>query len=383
MNNVYIYDANNRLELWGLLSVLDKDEKPVPVTIWDNVHFDYEDYEDVITTKVTATGNTDITWTLNINKTYPIGHVLAEFISLDEVKFAEIAKGLPNTISRHGLKPFESSLLEPIYETLFYNNDAIEHKIFTKYDLLSIAHKIAIFRKYVDLCNSDPDMRNIELFVAFRQAGVMDDYPQDYCSVYLDTEHEVASGIYSWKRSVDAIDVTGHSIDYFSEDPHLVAESLLDVMLNQINTRTNYMKGAVSALAYTDPFEYMVESLKMLVWHNKLPKKCKNCGLYFIPLKRTDAIYCDRISPQNPNATCKVQGARLQWHTTLQSDEAAKLYRTIYSAKQIASKRYPAHMEDFERFKVESKQWKSDVKQGKKTEDEYLTWLTTVKEKRV
>ena len=119
---------------------------------------------------------------------------------------------------------------------------------------------------------------------------------------------------------------------------------------------------------------------------NIIVKKCANCGKYFVPRKRNDAIYCDNISPQDESKTCKEYGARQAWKTTLKEKETAGLYRNIYMSKQMLAKRNPdieEYTASFEKFKTESKKWKSDVKSGVKSESDYLEWLKEVKEKKV
>lgn len=106
-------------------------------------------------------------------------------------------------------------------------------------------------------------------------------------------------------------------------------------------------------------------------------KQCKNCGKLFLPL-RSDALYCDNAAPQEETKTCKEYGAYLQWITNLKSDETTKLYRKLYMRKQMQAKRNPdikKYVEDFENYKKQTKKWKDNVKQGKKSNDEFLEWL--------
>lgn len=113
-------------------------------------------------------------------------------------------------------------------------------------------------------------------------------------------------------------------------------------------------------------------------------KRCANCGMPFIPYGRSDAIYCDRPAPQDYTKTCKQYGAIKTYQYNLKNNEAMKLYRNIYMQKQMLSKRNPdiySYQIDFENYKRQSKQWKSDVKSGLKTEEEYLDWLKSVRKR--
>ena len=116
-----------------------------------------------------------------------------------------------------------------------------------------------------------------------------------------------------------------------------------------------------------------------------LIKRCANCGRYFIPINRSDAIYCDRASPKDKSMTCKEYGSQKLWYDKLKENKTMKLYRNIYMAKQMLAKRNPdikEYQQDFEQYKIESKEWKKDIKDGTKTEDEFVTWLKAVRGKK-
>lgn len=113
-------------------------------------------------------------------------------------------------------------------------------------------------------------------------------------------------------------------------------------------------------------------------------KKCENCGVAFIPYNRSDAIYCDHPSPQDNTKLCKEYGARKAYQNNLNSNKTMKLYRNIYMQKQMLAKRNPdikGYTNEFENFKEKSKQWKKEVKAGLKVEDEYLSWLKSIRKK--
>lgn len=114
-------------------------------------------------------------------------------------------------------------------------------------------------------------------------------------------------------------------------------------------------------------------------------KKCANCGNYFIPQNRSDTLYCDGFAPQDATKTCKEYGARKTYQENLNNNTCMKLYRNVYMAKQMLVKRNPnviKYHDDFEDFKIQSKQWKKGIKDGVKTEQEYIQWLNSVKGKR-
>ena len=111
-----------------------------------------------------------------------------------------------------------------------------------------------------------------------------------------------------------------------------------------------------------------------------LIKKCKNCDKYFIPLNRSDTLYCDGTAPQDNNKTCKKYGAEKQYQENLKNDDVANRYRQTYMKLQMLVKRNPDmtnYKNKYEEFKQLSKQWKNDVKTGEKSREEYLQWINT------
>ncbi len=115
-----------------------------------------------------------------------------------------------------------------------------------------------------------------------------------------------------------------------------------------------------------------------LARRNKVVRKCKICGRYFIPENRSDTLYCDGTSPENPEMTCKEYGTRRLWYEKQKEDELATLSRNIASAKCMLAKRNPDRPEyaaSYEYFKRERLTWKKAVEEGQKTKEEYREWL--------
>lgn len=333
----------------------------------------------------------DVLTELIISEQYPAGYVLSEFISLDETVFTDIVQSV---FAEHEHGEVDISLLKQLLSIWFPSSDdaPILFGYCGKYELLDIANHIAIFREFINLCNNNPAMFSDMWFEAFAIACQRAITYSDDChdeNEYTAVEVDINTGqiLTSWTKEIplntSKNNVSNAILDYEDQTPKENASLLLEVMQNEVEYIAEFFApNTIPGLRYRDPAKYLFESLKNLIDLGVLPKKCKNCGKYFVPEKRYDAIYCDRQAPQDINKTCKKYGAAAQWHDNISKDEAASLYRKIYMAKQIASKRKPdIHAESFDMFKDESKQWKKDVKAGAKTEGEYLTWLKSFRAK--
>lgn len=132
--------------------------------------------------------------------------------------------------------------------------------------------------------------------------------------------------------------------------------------------------------------DYMITTFLQLIENNYLIIKCKNCNKYFIPYKRTDTLYCDRTSPQDYTKTCKRYAIELAWNEKIKDEtDWHCLYRRVYQSLQMKAKRKPNDQllnKIFEDFKTDAKEWKKAVKEGTKTEAEFMYWLQEFRKKK-
>ncbi len=131
--------------------------------------------------------------------------------------------------------------------------------------------------------------------------------------------------------------------------------------------------------------EYLTASFLELIKNNYNILKCKNCGKYFIAYKRTDTLYCDRISPQDVLKTCKKYAIEQTWLEKIKDEtDWHCLYRRVYQSLQMKARRNEGHKpskQKFEDFKKEAKEWKKEIKKHHKTDEEFVRWLQSFRKK--
>lgn len=106
--------------------------------------------------------------------------------------------------------------------------------------------------------------------------------------------------------------------------------------------------------------------------------RCANCGRYFIAYNRSDTRYCDRQAPQDAKKSCKEYGAYKQHQKNIKENKVLALERKIYHRLLMQAKRNPdiEHLKKrYEKFKVELKKQKREIRIGNKTELEFFEWL--------
>lgn len=151
--------------------------------------------------------------------------------------------------------------------------------------------------------------------------------------------------------------------------------------------------------------------ISRLIKNNITIKKCDCCQKYFYPPHRVDTLYCNNYAPDKtslekyleelekfgrviPNIekppTCPKYMRDQKRVEREQNDECLKIYRQIYNSMNNKLRRYRlsdgSHKtlkEDIELFKKQASQWKHFIKDGKKSESEYLEWLKKYKSEKV
>src|SRR5699024_11356250 len=58
--------------------------------------------------------------------------------------------------------------------------------------------------------------------------------------------------------------------------------------------------------------------------------KCKNCGNYFVPVGRSDSVYCGYPSPQDKTKECREVGANATRAKKMKNDVLTQEYRRLY-----------------------------------------------------
>lgn len=253
---------------------------------------------------------------------------------------------------------------------------APKEEVFVGRNILTDVKRLYIVRKFIEMCIEHP---RLYTFGQFQQL--------------LDTIYENG-----WQLKplgfFAAIDLN-ESKQYFFRDAFFHKASYFDIRddLSRLEGHLEYVllsrgeeyflqEPVIEVFEVSNAVDAVLLSLFHLIQERVAVKKCANCGKFFVPLARSDAIYCDRLAPQDNTKTCKEYGSKVLWYEHVINDDVAKLARNVYSAKQMLAKRNsdkPEYMEMFEYFKQEKKKWEEQVKAGTKTREEYANWLKKMK----
>jgi hypothetical protein len=106
--------------------------------------------------------------------------------------------------------------------------------------------------------------------------------------------------------------------------------------------------------------------------------KCKNCGKYFVPVGRSDSLYCGYPSPQEPSKQCRDVGANATRARKMKNDTLTQEYRRLYMRIKMALKRHPDDEALVQKLTELTEGMKLRKQQQKKAElsaDDVLEWL--------
>lgn len=149
--------------------------------------------------------------------------------------------------------------------------------------------------------------------------------------------------------------------------------------MRQDETQRIVSKANVSSSYFiecTDIIQALLIELLEIAKLNIEIKKCRNCGKFFVPDKRSDEIYCSNIYENGK--TCKEIGHFKVQQKLIQENDDLRIYRNVYQKLLLRTRRNPSNTKyarEFEIFKDDNNKWKENISKGISTEKEYIEWL--------
>lgn len=143
-------------------------------------------------------------------------------------------------------------------------------------------------------------------------------------------------------------------------------------------------KDRILPIPYTfesnDICQLLIIELQEIVCMDKFEiKKCKNCGKYFVPEKRTDELYCNNV--YEDGRTCKEIGSFKVKQKMINDDNDLRTYRNVYQKLLLRTRRNPDNIQyekEFEKFKEDNREMRDKLDKGKVTYEEYVEWLNGI-----
>lgn len=154
------------------------------------------------------------------------------------------------------------------------------------------------------------------------------------------------------------------AVFYEKSDP-LQMESLVDM----VKGKSVELTCSLLLQSAGDIYSVCAHSFYLLFSANTKVKKCKNCGEYFVPLNRSDELYCCRM--QKNGKRCR----ELDYADKIDTDVLLSIYRTAYKThnarKQRTKKNNLQAEQKFKEWVVFAKKLLDHAKAGELTVEEY------------
>ncbi|MFR5682959.1 MAG: DUF6076 domain-containing protein [Clostridia bacterium] len=326
-----------------------------------------------------------------VNTKNELGTILLKFLNYDFTNFNSFVEfiynyGLPGLISIGANEDINNQFNKCTNLKITNDNENI---YFTEKDFLSVCKnnfekrkKVLIdyqfqFKKIINFINNLSNLEYLKYlsisdrFYIYKHAD-FDNYTE--MSLILSSYITLSYDIGPLKSlDIDSYRVKGN----FEENAKAIAEQLKKYPEDYDNNR--FLSFCFNC--------HVVESacfitLLELIKNNTPIYICKNCGNYFIPTSKKNTLYCNNIYEHSK--TCQEIGAMITYNKKLKKDEINALYRKTLSAKKMLANRnpdIPMYLEKYEKWKKEANKFKQDIKDGKKTTEEFKKWIEETRKK--
>jgi len=107
----------------------------------------------------------------------------------------------------------------------------------------------------------------------------------------------------------------------------------------------------------------------------------KHCGELFLPIGRSDSVYCNRVKP-GQTQSCKKLGANLVAAEKRKNNPALQEYRSVYDRMYKLRSENSLSRDDFDNWNEQARIKRDACTNGKLTLKKYIEWLDNTSRRR-
>ena len=228
-------------------------------------------------------------------------------------------------------------------------------KQFSSFRLIQDIHE------YMDICSKNPrflNYKNFRIFLAIRQIVEPNGH-----TIVLFKEGKDIDGrkcYHDWREL--------HS----SRFPEQNCFELFEKNRDSFSIWTSYEFWGYADLALI--------ILSVLLKNGRILKRCSWCGNWFSP-NRIGEQYCMRTAPGEARKSCKEAAKYEKQLKRERTSESGRIYKSVSTMLAARAERKDITRDEVEDFRDEAKKWRTLVKQGKRTEAEYIEFLNSYKKR--
>ena len=169
-------------------------------------------------------------------------------------------------------------------------------------------------------------------------------------------------------RSIDYIDILDEYHDikgygaYYLEKP-------FRTFYGRVDTKKVEQLYVIDSIDDLFRFEFV-----KMIEHDIFIKKCKNCEHFFIPKRRTDAVYCDRIYG-NSGRKCTEVGAMMRYEKKVAENPILEAHKKAYRRFNSRTRTKKMTQSEFMLWSEEAAKKRDECLTGALLFDEFVAWL--------
>ena len=124
-----------------------------------------------------------------------------------------------------------------------------------------------------------------------------------------------------------------------------------------------YAFDSLGAFLYFDFFRGLSQSY--------IPKRCDNCGMYFLLEAGKYSSYCERPLEDDPEKTCRDVGARKKYGDKCKTDPVWLAYNRAYKTHYARYMKKKMTIAEFEQWSRQAIEWRNQTETGELEQAEY------------
>ena len=172
---------------------------------------------------------------------------------------------------------------------------------------------------------------------------------------------------------------TGRSIDYIDilDEYHMETiggnyfylEKPFRVLYGRVDTQEVELLHEIQSIEDLFRFEFI-----KMIEHDIFIKKCKNCERFFIPKRRADTEYCDRIFGET-GRKCNEVGATLRYEKKVANNPILDAHKKAYRMLNSRTRNKKMTQTEFIAWADEAAKKRDTCLAGELSFDEFVEWL--------
>ena len=125
----------------------------------------------------------------------------------------------------------------------------------------------------------------------------------------------------------------------------------------------HFLLDSLGAFLYFDFFRGLSQSY--------IPKRCDNCGMFFLLEAGKHSSYCERPLEDDPEKTCRDVGARKKYGDKCKTDPVWLAYNRAYKTHYARYMKKKMTIAEFEQWSRQAIEWRNQAETGELEQAEY------------